>query len=68
MNYLEWSQEYLDTAEKLSAVIIELKAQRKKAPLSKKKEIDARLAQYRACYGECMQTADHLMQRYRGVA
>ncbi len=68
MNYYEWSREYTDTAEKLNEVILRLKAQRKKSNLSQKKEIDAKLAQYRTCYSECLRTADHLMQRYRGVA
>ena len=68
MNYYEWLREYTDTAEKLNEVILRLKAQRKKSNLSQKKEIDAKLAQYRACYSECLRTADHLMQRYRGVA
>ena len=40
MNYLEWSQEYIDTAEKLQKVITLLKQKRKKSPLANKKEID----------------------------
>lgn len=68
MNYLEWSEEYTETAEKLNEVIIRLKNQRKKSGPSKRKELDQKISQYRACYGECMQTASLLRDRYRGVA
>ena len=68
MNYLEWSQEYIDTAEKLKNVITLLKKKRKKSSLAQKKEIDAKLSMYRACYGECVQTAAHLKQRHREAA
>ena len=68
MNYLEWSQEYIDTAEKLKNVITLLKKKRKKTSLAQKKEIDAKLSMYRACYGECLQTAAHLKQRHREAA
>ena len=68
MNYLEWSQEYIDTAEKLKNVITLLKKKRKKSSLAQKKEIDAKLSMYRACYGECLQTAAHLKQRHREAA
>ena len=68
MNYLEWSQEYIDTAEKLKNVITLLKKKRKKSSLAQKKEIDAKLSMYRACYGECVQTAAHLKQRHKEVA
>ena len=68
MNYLEWSQEYTDTAEKLKKVITLLKKKRKKSPLAQKKEIDAKLSMYRACYGECVQTAAHLRQRHKEAA
>lgn len=68
MNYLEWSQEYIDTAEKLNEVITRLKAQKKRSSLSERKELDQKLAQYRASYGECMQIADLLKQRHMGIA
>ena len=68
MNYLEWSEEYTETAEKLNEVIIRLKNQRKRSCPSKKKELDQKISHYKICYGECMQTADLLRQRHRGVA
>ena len=68
MNYLEWSNEYTETAEKLNEIIIRLKNQRKKSGPSKKKELDQKISQYRICYGECMQTAALLRERHRGVA
>lgn len=68
MNYLEWSEEYIETAEKLNEVIIRLKNERKRSSPSKRKELDQKISQYRACYGECMQTASLLRERHRGVA
>lgn len=68
MNYLEWSQEYYDTAEKLGEIIDRLKEQRKRTSPAKKKEIDIKLSQYRTCYGECIRTADLLRKRHRGAA
>lgn len=68
MNYLEWSQEYVDTAEKLGEIILKLRKQRRNSSLSRKKEIDAKLRQYRTCYGECMEIANHLKKRHREAA
>ena len=68
MNYLEWSLEYKAAAERLAETREKLKLRRAPAPLSEKKEIDRRIAQYRVCRGECLDIADHLMRRHRGVA
>ena len=69
MNYFEWSQEYYDTAAEIANVIESLKNKSKATEnLSEKKEINIKIAQYKECYYECMHTANHLMQRYRGVA
>lgn len=69
MNYFEWSQEYYDTAEKISAVIEKLKIQRKTSEnLSERKELDMKIATYKMYFNDCLFTANHLMQRHRGVA
>lgn len=68
MNYLEWSQEYSATAERLADTIHKLQRRRKSASLGEKKDIDERIAQYRACRYECLSVANHLMLRHRGVA
>ena len=68
MNYYEWSQEYVQSANQLGNFIHKLKEQRKSASVSQKKELDDKIAYYRTCYHECMDTANLLMQRYEGVA
>ncbi len=68
MNYCTWSNEYYSEAEKFALVIDRLKKYRRGASLSEKKELDAKISAYRVCYHECMDTANHLMDRFRGVA
>lgn len=68
MDYFEWSMEYYNTASDIADVIKQLKAKRRQASVSEKKELDAKLSQYRIYYGECVQIADLLMDRYEGVA
>lgn len=68
MNYYEWSKEYAQSAEALDKIISRLKEQRKRVHSSHRKELDDRIAFYKVCRNECVQTADHLMQRYEGVA
>lgn len=67
MNYIEWSQEYTDTADSLMAVIDRLKAQKESADLAGKKELDIKIAQYRSYYNECIAIANHLKARHEGV-
>ena len=55
MNYLAWSQEYLNTAAELAAVMAKLRKQSKGCSQTVKKEMEARIAQYRICYNECRQ-------------
>ncbi len=68
MNYFEWSQEYNNAAEDIANVIEKLKAERKSASLSEKKEFDMKITKYKMYYNECILTANHLMQRHKGVA
>lgn len=68
MNYLEWSREYTAVAETLAETIEKLKRRRRNACPAEKKELDQRISMYRTCRSECLETATHLMERYRGVA
>lgn len=68
MNYFEWSQEYISTAEEFSLVIEKLKNVRKNATISEKKELDMKIARYRQYYNECISIANHLLSRHKGVA
>lgn len=68
MNYFEWSQEYNGTANEISLVIEKLKAKRKTATSSEKKELDMKIARYKLYYNECISIANHLLLRHKGVA
>ncbi len=68
MNYIEWSQEYYNTAEKLNEVITKLKSQRKQATISEKKELDSKIAQYKLYYDECLGISNLLLCRSKGVS
>ena len=68
MNYFEWSQEYIDTANELSLVIDKLKSVKKKASGSEKKELDMKIARYKQYYNESIFIANHLLSRHKGVA
>lgn len=68
MNYFEWSQEYLNTANEISLVIEKLKNKRKKVSASEKKELDMKIARYRQYYNESITIANHLLSRHKGVA
>jgi hypothetical protein len=67
MNYIEWSNEYYDTAMRMNDVINKLKNNRKGASLSEKKELDSKIIQYKAYFNECMSISNHLMARHQGV-
>ena len=68
MNYYEWSLEYEQSAKELEKVITRLKKRRAHISESEKKEINERIAFYKSCRSECIQTADLLMRRHKGVA
>ena len=68
MNYFEWSQEYVNTVAQLDRVLTRLKKERATACESRKKELSDRITQYRCCRRECMEIADRLMKRDRGIA
>ena len=68
MNYLEWSKEYEQTAERLNEVIVRLKRKRSGLSESKKKELDDKIRFYRSCRNDAFEIAQHLLNRHRGVA
>ncbi len=68
MNYFEWSQEYLQTANQLDRVLERLQTERAGASESVKKELSERILFYRSCRRDCLEIADILMDRCRGVA
>lgn len=67
MNYLEWSNSYLETSKDMEAVIKKLNDKKKTALPSEKKEIDLRISKYRLYYYECISIANHLLLRHEGV-
>ena len=68
MNYLIWSQEYLDTADMMQKVIDKLNARRKGASKTEKKELEDRIYKYRGYRGECLRIAALLRSRHREAA
>lgn len=68
MNYFDWSQEYNNTAAELANVIERLKAKRRGLSKVEKKELNIKIAKYKIYYNECVQIADHLLARHKGVA
>lgn len=67
MNYYEWSNAYYQTALEVDGSIEKLKIQRKNAPKSITKELDNRIAEYKRIYNDCMNIANHLMNRHYGL-
>lgn len=68
MNYFEWSQEYVQTADEIALVIDKIKRSRKNVTSSEKKELDMKLTRYKQYYNECISIANHLLARHKGVA
>ena len=68
MNYFEWSQEYVNTANEIALVIDKIKRSRKNVTSSEKKELDMKLTRYKQYYNECISIANHLLARHKGVA
>lgn len=67
MNYFEWSNEYYQSALSVNDNIEKLKSQRKKAPKSVIKDIDSRITEYKRIYNDCINIANHLMNRHYGL-
>ncbi len=67
MNYLEWSEEYRDTADEIAFVMDKLKKSKCGKSNTEKKEIDLKISKYKSYYNECMLISNHLMARYEGI-
>lgn len=63
MDYIKWSQEYLDEAKKLLKVIDKKKQKLKNATPDEKKALYSDIIHLRNIYYECMLTAKHLSER-----
>ena len=63
MDYIKWSQEYLDEANKLLLVIEKKKQKLKNATLDEKQTLNSDIIRLRNIYYECMLTAKHLRER-----
>ncbi len=68
MNYFEWSKEYEQTARSLDRIIDSLTKQGAGKGDATKKEINNKIASYKAWRNEALRTANHLMRRHKGVA
>ena len=68
MNYFEWSQEYYNTAAEIGIVIEKLINERKGKTPYEQKELNLKLAKYRTYHNECLDIANHLLARHKGVA
>ena len=63
MDYIKWSQEYLDEAKKLLLVIEKKKQKLKNATPDEKQTRNSDIIRLRNIYYECMLTAKHLRER-----
>ncbi len=63
MDYIKWSQEYLDEANKLLLVIEKKKQKLKNATPDEKQTLNSDIIRLRNIYYECMLTAKHLRER-----
>ncbi len=67
MNYLQWSHEYEETAEKLNRVIQRLLRERTGKGKTERKELSDRIAYYKRIRNECLNISNHLTERHLGV-
>lgn len=63
MDYIKWSQEYLDEAKKLLLVIEKKKQKLKNATPDERQTLNSDIIRLRNIYYECMLTAKHLRER-----
>lgn len=68
MNYLDWSNEYLETVNRLNNMITNLKNRRKHTNnIIEKLIIDNKIAQFCSCRDECIRTANALRQKNQEI-
>lgn len=66
-NYLEWSQEYRAEADRILSVIDKIKEKEKFGFFKNKKDFYNRVSTYKNYYNECMDIANLLEARHKGV-
>ena len=66
MDYLKWSQEYYDEAQKIQRNIERLKLKLKRAPLNEKRSTEDKIMKLRIIYYECIHTASYLASKVQG--
>ncbi len=66
-NYLEWSNEYRAEADRILLVIEKIKEKRKFGFFTNKKDYYNRITTYRGYYNECIDIANLLEARHKGV-
>lgn len=64
-NYLEWSKEYREEANRLLSVINKYKL--KSRERKNDKEINEKICKYKSYYMECLDIANLLEGRHKGV-
>lgn len=67
MTYLQWAEEYIDSANLLKEKIRVLKEQLPTAPIKELREMNFRISTMYQMYLDCMKTAD-ILKRKKGVA
>lgn len=63
MDYVKWSNEYIEQAQKLLDVIEKKKKMIHNATADEQHTLNAEIIQLRNIYYECMLTAKHLFER-----
>ncbi|MEE0872511.1 MAG: hypothetical protein UIH27_03445 [Ruminococcus sp.] len=63
MNYNEWSQEYMESADRIKVIINSLNAQHRRAPKPRQKVLEDKLRMYRSVYRDCLDIARTLRER-----
>ncbi len=63
MDYIKWSQEYIDEAKKILRIIESKKRMLNKVSRDERHSLNAEIINLRNIYYECMLTAKHLYER-----
>ena len=66
-NYLEWSKEYRAEADRILGVIEKIKEKEKFGCFTNKKDFYSRIRTYKGYYNECIDIANLLEARHKGV-
>lgn len=67
MDYLKWSLEYREEAEKLKRNIETLKRKQHQVPMDQRQTVGENILRLRMIYYECIETANYLAERAERV-